>query len=284
MQNGRFGRPWERPCAGRRSVPWLACALGLSLASNVAAQEDAIAAAPTEALPSPAPMSPATERPGAELYKQAESRYMAGDVAGALVLMQQAYAVSGRPELLFNLGELHGELHHCKEARESYERYLALVENGTRHDEAESRRSKLALECPAATPGASSLAADAERVKPYWTPVRIAGWSTIGGSLVLGATSAYFAVRAHHLQNELESDIQKARSTGGGYVMTYDELDDEGQHAAVVARGLAVAALGVAAIGVSLLVFNPGERDARVNTLSMRCTQGGATAVYEGSF
>ena len=286
MEHERSGLPAERASAGCCAVPWLACALGLLGAPGVAAQEraPALAAASTEALESPAAASTASEPPGAELYRQAESRYGAGDVAGALALMERAYAASARPELLFNLGQLHRELHHCREARESYEGYLALAKDGARRDEAESHRSELALKCPAAPPPAHPSAAEAEPVKPYWTPVRIAGWSTIGGSVVLGATAGYFALRAHHLQNQLESDIQKAKSTGGAYVTAYGELNDEGQHAAVVARGLAVTALGVAAIGVSLLVFNPGEADPGRNTLTMRCTQGGATAVYEGSF
>jgi hypothetical protein len=66
--------------------------------------------------------------------------------------------------------------------------------------------------------------------------------------------------------------------------MAYDELDREGQHAAVVARALAVTALGVAAVGFSLLVFVPGHSEGAVNTASLRCTQHGATAVYQGSF
>jgi tetratricopeptide (TPR) repeat protein len=285
MQLGRSGLPSERARRGCCAVPWLAFALGFLGAPGLSAQERTLsgAAAPTEALDSPRAASAESEAAGAELYKQAESHYVAGDVAGALALMQKAYAASERPELLFNLGQLHRELHHCREARESYERYLALAKNGTRHAEAARSRNELALECPVAA-GAPPLASEPEPVKSYWTPVRIAGWSTIGGSVVLGATAGYFALHAHHLQNQLESDIQKGKSTGDGYVAAYHEVEDEGQHAAVVARGLAVTALGVAAIGVSLLVFSPEQHDAHVNTVSVRCTLDGANAVYTGSF
>ena len=154
-------------------------------------------------------------------------------------------------------------------------------------DEAERSRLELAQECPAATTaaaGANSLAAEPEQVKPYWTPVRIAAWSTIGGSVVLAGTAGYFALHAHHLQNEFDSDIHDAKLADGAYVAAYQDLESDGQHAAVVARGLAVTALGVAAIGVSLLVFNPGGRQANVNAVSLRCNADGATAVYQGTF
>jgi len=286
MQIGRSGLPSERAPRGYCAVPWLAFALGFLAAPTLSAQERPLsgAAAATDALDAPAATGPESNAAGAELYKQAESHYVAGDVSGALGLMQRAYAASERPELLFNLGQLHRELHHCREARESYEGYLALARNGTRREEAERSRSELALQCPARAAGAAPLAAEPERVKSYWTPMRIAGWSTIGGSVLLGATAGYFALNAHHLQNELESDIQEAKSTGSPYVAAYGQLEDEGHHQALVARGLAVTALGVAAIGVSLLVFSPGEHDAGVNTVSVRCTVDGAKAVYTGSF
>src|SRR5688572_5100567 len=56
----------------------------------------------------------------AELFREAEALYVIGDVAGALERMQSAYDVSGRPELLFNLGQLQRELGHCVEAVTNY--------------------------------------------------------------------------------------------------------------------------------------------------------------------
>jgi hypothetical protein len=274
----------ERSRARRSAVPWLLFVLLLSGARSASAEEQAPPATtvPADAGELGQAAKPESEVPGAKLYTQAESHYVAGDVTGALALMQESYAASGRPELLFNLGQLHRELHHCREARESYDRYLALVPKGARREEVERSRRELEHECPSGSPAdASPVATEPERIKPYWTPVRIAAWSTIGASAVLGATAGYFALHAHHLQTEFENDIQHAKSTGA-YVAAYNETASDGQHAAVVARGLTVAAVGVAAIGVSLLVFNPGGHP--VNAVSLRCNSDGARAIYQGTF
>lgn len=289
-----------RGLARYHAAPWLVFVVALSSARNASAQARAETAAttagPTAAAPAsvadPDAATPAdSEVPGADLFRQAEALYGTGDIAGALALMEEAYRASGRPELLFNLGQLHRELGHCSEARDGYEHYLALAKNGTRRDEAERTWRELERQCPPVpavpAPGATAHIAVPEAPKEehaYWTPGRIAGWSTLGGSVVFAGTASYFALHAHHLQNQYESDLHEAKTTGSPYLPAYDEIASDGQHAAVVARGLALSALGLAAAGVSLIVFNPGGRHADVNAVSVRCNADGATAVYRGTF
>jgi hypothetical protein len=222
---------------------------------------------------------PEPEEPGAKLFKQAEAHYVAGDVAGALELMQRSYDASGRPELLFNLGELQRELKHCTEARKSYERYLALAQTGTRRSEAARKASDLKLECPDSTtpipPPAPPPVAAPDR---YWTPMRIAGWSSIGASVVFATTAAYFAGRAGNTQSEYE-----ARLASGVYTTQDQTLADKGYRYNHLAWGFGGAAVGLGAIGVSLLILNPTHHDSALG-LSVHWSGDGATAAYRGAF
>ena len=186
-----------RARAALGAVAFVACLL----ATLHARAEDATRS-PVPAL-SPAAAAPAEpEEPGAALYKQAEASYLEGDVAGALALMQESYEVSGRPELLYNIGELQRELHRCLEARTSYERYLALARSGTQRHEAERHQQELARQCPDTASPATVPPPDA-RPDRYWTPMRIAAWSTLGGAVVFAATATYFAVRAANANSQV---------------------------------------------------------------------------------
>jgi hypothetical protein len=263
----------------RRTRAWDLTLCGLVLAGS------ALVASPASADEGSAEVvaRPEPEEPGAALYRQAEARYVAGDVAGALVLMQQSYEASQRPELLFNLGQLHRDLGQCVEARKSYARYLDLAKSGTRRHEAESIERELASECPEGAASSPPPLATAPS-KPYFTPIRIAAWSTLGCAVGLAIGATYFAGRASGREDQLEERIRAADSSGGSFTAADKQLEIEGLHAATLARGLGVGAIGLAAIGASLLVFNPENRETSTNGLSVRWSRDGATAEYRGAF
>jgi hypothetical protein len=62
-----------------------------------------------------------------ELFQRFEAAYAAGDVSGARAFMQQAFDLSRRSELLYNLAELDRELGDCRKASSEYADYLALT-------------------------------------------------------------------------------------------------------------------------------------------------------------
>lgn len=244
---------------------------GAKPAANAAVDAPAPAAAPTQA---------PIDEPGAALYEQAYARYAAGDTAGALDLMQKSYEISGKPELLFNLGQLHQELRHCNEARKSYERYLALAQADPRRSEAERQVSELERECPEpAAPSADS----ARSSDPYFTPMRIAAWSTLGASLVFATSATYFAVRAKHFEHQIDENIRDAQGSGT-YTPAEKQLESDGQHAAVLARSLGATSLGLAVVGASFLVFNPDKHDPATHGVSLRWSDESLTATYRGTF
>ncbi len=262
----------------------LALASSLLVTAQARADDGAKAATSnvdtTAPTPAPQPTPPHAEEPGAALYDQAWNRYTQGDTSGALALMQKAYETSGKPELLFNLGQLHGELGHCVEARKSYERYLALAQADSRRSDAVDEVRELARECP--EPASPSPADSAPGAAGYWTPMHIAGWSTLGASLVFASTATYFAVHAKHLEHEVNGNIRDTEDSG--YTQADKEVEDEGQHAAVVARSLGATAGGLAVVGVSFLVFGTDKRDPATHGVSLRFGDESLTATYRGTF
>jgi hypothetical protein len=243
----------------------------------------------------------------AALFDEAEARYVAGDVAGALAAMQASYDVSKRAELLFNLGELRRELGQCTEARESYTAYLEQVAESPHRERAVRALDVLRVECPepvASSPVASaprpSVAASEPRPAPVtfvrpiaappeaqpksWAPTAIVAWSAIGAAVVTGAGATYLAVKAANDESRLEARIKTLQSQGGGVSDADRELEADGRRAATWAQVLGVGAAGLATLGVSLLVFgqNGDETDGAVLTIEAHA--GGANAVYLHSF
>jgi hypothetical protein len=240
----------------------------------------------------PLPVTDANQR-AAELFRDAEARYGAGDVVGALQSMQRSYELSGRPELLFNLGQLQRELGDCPRALQDYQKYLSQAPQGTRRDEAERISAELESKCPeqpaapAAAPPAPPLAAretPPAGPTPYWTPARIGGWSSVGAAIVLAAGATYSALRASNAEGRLEDRINADQEQGTGFTSADKNVENEGQRAANWATALGVGAASLAVVGVSLIVFNPGHPAASNATISLGLSAGNAGATIHASF
>jgi tetratricopeptide (TPR) repeat protein len=252
----------------------------------------------------------ATEEPtarAAALFDEAEARYVAGDVAGALASMQASYEISKRAELLFNLGELRRELGQCVEARESYTAYLEQVPESPHRERAVRALDVLRVECPepassppVASPPPSSAAvsespvAPATPVRPIaappaiesksWAPTAIVAWSAIGAAVVTGAGATYFAVKAANDESRLEARIKTLQAESGEVSDSERELEANGRRAATWAQVLGVGAAGLATLGVSLLVFAPNGDEKGGAGLAIEAHAGGANAVYVHAF
>lgn len=274
----------------------------LSLAASANAQQ--IAHDP-ETAPAPAAVEGESLGRATALFHDAEARYAGGDLEGARASMQSAYELSGRAELLFNLGELERELGHCPQALEDYAAYLARVKNGSHREQAEQRSAELGAECPdhQAAPVPAPLApasAPAPVVVPapprpdvlparssrdYWTPINIAGWSTLGASVIAGATATYFAIDAARAESSLEQRIQLEQATGGGFSAADKALEQEGQRSENLALGFAAGAAGLAVVGVTLLALPQGRAKDSPNGVAVTAVGvSGPTAVCRGTF
>lgn len=194
----------------------------------------------------------------ASLFYDAEAKYAAGDVRGALEAMQRSYELSRRPELLFNLGELHRELGHCHAARSSYSRYLAEVGDARFRERARAALATLARGCDEHAAAPVLEIAPREATSPrYWTGSRVVGWSLIGAGLAAGACSAYFAVHAKNIETELEETIARNQSLPPAERRPWDEIGHDhyanGQRAATFAYAFGAGAVAVLASGLGIL-------------------------------
>jgi tetratricopeptide (TPR) repeat protein len=221
----------------------------------------------------------ASNENAARLYHEAEAKYAEGNVPAALSRMQEAYALSGRPELLFNLGELERELGHCAVARKDYAAYLAQVPDGRRRGEAQRKGGELRRHCPDEPTKPEAPTAAKVAHSPYWTTATIAGWATIGAGLVAAAGGTYLAVQANRDEDQLEERMH----AGDPYTQSDKQLEHDGERSAAWARGLFAGAAVLVTTGVTLLVLQPGSAKPR-NTLAVGFNAGTATAVWRGSF
>ncbi len=123
-------------------------ALGLAVAQPVAAQ-------------------PTSRDAEARLMFEAGARaYEAGDYEAALRRYEEAYELSGRPALLFNIGTAHERLRHDREALEAYQRFLEEVPDASNRSFVEGRIELLSRSAAAASdPDVESEAPDL-RVHP----------------------------------------------------------------------------------------------------------------------
>lgn len=256
---------WCR-CAGRA----LACAL-IALRSGAARAEEPAPATTPDAAPAP--------DPAAELFREAQARYTAGDVAGALESMQRSYDLSGRPELLYNLGELERELRQCNAAVTSYAEYLARVKQGRHREDAERASEELRAECPedAASvnmpvippppPAPVQRVPEPPPAPPYWTTARVAGWSSVGAAVVAGSGALYFALRGRFDGGRFQGRLDAG---AGAYTRDEQAIYDEGMRTNTWAEVLGVGAAGLAATGVALLVLNPGGQKSAAGSVTVR--------------
>jgi tetratricopeptide (TPR) repeat protein len=242
------------------------------------------------ATPSSAVAATPTEL-AARQYEQAHARYVAGDVVGALAAMQEAYRLSRRPELLFNLGQLNRELARCGPAIEHYQRYLAELPAGPRADDAAHAIETLSPSCPdaprarpaavptaeraprppAAPPPAPEEGAGPER-RRHGSRSRIVGWSALGTGAAMGAGALALALHARQLAARVESrDVWS------------EDLDRQGERTAAAAGVVAVVAAGITAGGAVLLWPRAEHRDGQA-TLSVVAQSGAIGAAYSARF
>lgn len=179
---------------------WL-LSLTLAYPSSVLGQD--VAETPTE---TPAAETPAAETPAGEAptddpsdaaarghFESGRTAYAAGRFEEALSEFQQAFELSDRPALLYNIGASADRLSREAEALEAYEGFLARVAESELRPQVETRvaalRTELAeeaeREAAARAEGERTGAASAPRppevYEEWWF------WTIIGGGVVAAA-------------------------------------------------------------------------------------------------
>lgn len=204
--------------------------------------------------------------------QEADRRFVAGDLAGALAILEPACAKSERPECLFSLGAVQHGLGHCPEALDYYRRYREVAPGGEQIeevtaalDEVEERCGARARAAPAAAaasgedaPGAMPPSPDAASPAPAAPasapPSALASRSTLSsrlmlGSFVLSGATAVSSVVFGVLAAQAAHDCERARSYDASF---RDVCEENGPRYQGLWQGFALASASFLGIGMTL--------------------------------
>lgn len=146
---------------------WLAALLVTSVAWPAAAQDAAAAGATAGEHAPAAEESTAEDEQARGLFEAGRTAYSAARFADALRYFREAHGLSGRPELLFNIGSAAERLRRDREALEAYEAYVEQLPGAANRAFAEERISFLRAQVEAeATVPSPAEAASASTPSP----------------------------------------------------------------------------------------------------------------------
>jgi outer membrane protein assembly factor BamD (BamD/ComL family) len=174
---------------------WATVCMTLWLSSGAAWAQQAPAS------PSPTPAPGSSDEVARGLFQAGKAAYEGGNYTEALSFFEQAYQRSGRPQLLFNIGQVADRLRQDDKALESFRTYLAQVPEAPNRIEVESRIAAIeqalaerkAAADAAAVPTPAETAAQSTAVQPdsghtdadkpithkWWF------WTSIGGAVAV---------------------------------------------------------------------------------------------------
>lgn len=210
----------------------------------------------------------------------ADQRFVAGDLAGALQLLEPACADADRPECAFALGAIHHGLGHCEAALGHYRHYRELAPTGEHRAEVDAALTEVETQCgtqanpqPAplpAPPSAPELAVPPAIPAPTAVPAIQTGMTSapardpLQRSLMVGsfalsgaaaASSVVFGILAAH-----SADRCRHRTA---YDQSYiDECEHAGPSYQGLWQGFALAAGAFAGIGATLWWFDSSSSAA----------------------
>jgi tetratricopeptide (TPR) repeat protein len=214
-----------------------------------------------------------------ELFQRFEAAYAAGDVSGARAFMQQAFDLSRRSELLYNLAELDRELGDCRKASSEYADYLALTPAPGHRSEAVAYLGSLRAECPPpAEPPKALLPAEPSKPKasrvlerPYWSAPRVSGWALLGVSAVASVSTVYFALSMRATAREEEALVAKNNTAAALQRESWDRsgqlLEARGHREQTLTWGSG--ALALVTLGAGAYLLHRAAEEQRSPTWSL---------------
>jgi tetratricopeptide (TPR) repeat protein len=176
-----------------RGAVWVWCLL-VTLASPASAQRGR----PRHSVPAPdtaasAPSVDPREAEARSLFEAGRRAFTDGRFEDALERFRQSYELSGRAELLFNIGQAADRLRRDRDALAAFEQYLAALPRATNRREVESRilvlrAARTAPEVPTAIV-VSRAAEDVDAVPSPAAPIHEHWWfwSILGGAVAVVA-------------------------------------------------------------------------------------------------
>lgn len=253
---------------------------------------------------------PDGERSDAELdearsrYDRGIKHYNLGEFEAAIVEFKAAYELSGEPDLLFNIAQAYRLAEDYKEALFFYDSYLRLRPDAANRADVESRiaatrklleEQKQLQESPpqgvippsGADQATEPLRPATDRDDPESRTARprsrrstrIAAIACASAGAVLGAGSAYFAMRAKRGWDE----INGLAADGGAWSPHHAAVETDATRSERLALGLAVAG-GAAVVTASVLAYLGWRPEDRGAALDVRAGDGSAEVAVTWDF
>lgn len=213
---------------------------------------------------------------GKELYEEGLRHYNVSEYAEAIRVWKEAYLISKRPVLLFNLGQAYRLSGDCTQALtfyDSYRREQPNLDNADELAEAEGLCKAKLAEKP--TPAEPTRPPDPVAPPPVVAPppahktstMRKAGVVVGIAGIVSGGVAVYFA-----------SDVSSKSSELDGYEGEWgakqDALEADAKRSEKLAWGLGIT--GVTAISLGVALFVMGGAPAEASSVAVVPTRGGA--------
>ncbi len=197
-------------------------------------------------------------------FQRGDELYLEGDYEGAVSAFEEAYAKSGRIEMLFNLANAHERLGHYAEAALSLRGYIP--HSPEHHRPALERRlarlSRLADEKRAPAQSQLESSPAPQHPKAAWKPSLGVGLSTLGGAGLL--TGAGFALATLGARKQLNAICTQGASgricppEAGPYL-------SRDRSYSLVADIALLAGAALATTGIVLMVYQSKESRSEVS-------------------
>lgn len=226
-------------------------------------------------------------------FRLAEAHYDNGEFEQAAAGFEEAYRLSGRPQLLYNMYVAYRDAQNIESAADALQRYLEQVPDAPDHDRLRSRLDR--MQAALASQGDSATVEPDENDRgldtgamgpPSDTPrsstERSAGTDGVddaGGSglpvaaLVVGGAGAALLVGGlitGLMTASKQSELEDGCPTRVGCDPALEDTRDSGETLALVTDVLLVT--GIAAVGVGAVLFFTGqERTSESATASVGC-------------
>jgi hypothetical protein len=196
---------------------------------------------------------------------EADHRFTAGDLDGALAVLQPACYRSERPECAFNLGAIHHGLGHCEQALAHYRHYRELAPAGEHLAEVNAALEEVEPRCgqndarpaPSGPLSTSASAAPAGAIEanvlPATPPTGSSSSPFMVGSFVLSGVAAVSSVVFGVLAANSASECERAQVYDSNYA---EECEHRGPSYQGMWQGFAVASGGFLGIGLTLWWFD----------------------------
>jgi len=210
-------------------------------------------------------------------YRKALVHYDSREFDRAINEFEQAYAITGAPELLFNLGQAHRLRGDWQQALHCYRSYLERVPDASNRDDVQARIGEMQQKVAATR---------VVRERPVWvaqkdkeahpgTTLKVAGIVTGASGLALIGAGVYYGLSARSSADQI-TQLSKSK---GQWSPDEQAAYQSGQNAA--SRATLFYVVGGAAVAGGGVLYWLGTSEARVAPTPL---PGGGAIVVSGRF